>query len=117
MTLASICPPISCVGDLLCDLLLVLARSRQGPGNASLSHVVEKGAAHRGVILALGIAGAIAYSAVWIWVLLAANNARLAAAHWNQAMDLEQALAGEAMAGHGPGVCHSDLPYGQGGPS
>jgi len=79
-------PPNFMLSAVFCALLLVLARRKTAQSGKRQAASVAHSA------LALRIAVLVANAGVWVWVLIAAHNASVAEAHWNQAIDLEQVL-------------------------
>ena len=79
-------PANAVLSGISCALLLALARTEQKANPAS-----EVPKASRG-FRSLRIAVLVCASGVWAWVLLGANSARLAEAHWKKALAVEQSL-------------------------
>jgi len=80
-------PANAMLSGVSCALLLALARIGQ-KGNPA-SEVAET--SHRG-FRSLRIAALVCASGVWAWALLGANSTRLAEAHWEKALAVEQNL-------------------------
>ncbi|MFB0554263.1 MAG: O-antigen ligase family protein [Phycisphaerae bacterium] len=79
-------PANSVLSGIFCALLLALAHIEQ-KGN-SASHVPQASRSFR----SLRVVALVCVSGVWAWVLLGANSARLAEAHWKKALAVEQSL-------------------------
>jgi len=72
---------------VFCALLLALARIRR-TNRPAAAQAVRKSWNFRG----LSIAALLCVSGVWAWALLGADGARIAEAHWKQALNAEHAL-------------------------
>ena len=79
-------PANAFLSGISCALLLTLARTGQKGDPAS-----EVPKASRG-FRSLRVVALVCVSGVWAWVLLGANGARLAEAHWKKALAVEQSL-------------------------
>lgn len=86
-------PANSLLSATFCALLLSLSRIGHRTGQ-------NGGIAHKARFLpVLGVAGLMFACPVWVWVLVGANNARLAEAHWNYAHALSESLMDESRRG------------------
>ncbi len=79
-------PANAFLSGISCALLLTLARTEQKGNPASEVPKVYRG------FRSLRVVALVCVSGVWAWVLLGANSARLAEAHWKQALAVEQSL-------------------------
>ncbi|MHC4322790.1 MAG: O-antigen ligase family protein [Planctomycetota bacterium] len=79
-------PANAMLSGISCALLLVLARFRKK--DSPVVKVAQLSAGSRG----LRIAASVCVAGVWVWILLGANNARLAEASWNKALAVERSL-------------------------
>jgi tetratricopeptide (TPR) repeat protein len=82
-------PANALLSGTFCALLLSLAH--MGQKSNQITRAVKASRVSAGLRIAALICG----SGVWAWVLLGANNARLAEAHWEKAHALEQSLMEE----------------------
>lgn len=76
-----------------CALLVALARRSQNPNQAVQTLLRSWKSRSLSVIVLICTAG------VWGWVLVGANNARIAEAHWKRVLAVEHDLAGKAWQG------------------
>lgn len=79
-------PANAFLSGVSCALLLALARIGQK------NNPTTKAAKASQVSRSLRITALVCASGVWAWVLLSANSARLAEAHWKKALAVEQGL-------------------------
>lgn len=86
-------PANSLLSATFCALLLSLSRTRHKDGQSS--RVARKSR----LLPVLGVAGLMFACPVWVWVLVGANNARLAEAYWNFAHALSESLMDEGRRG------------------
>jgi len=84
-------PANAILSAVCCGLLIVLARIGLKSGSApQVARVRSR---------TLRIAALVCISGVWIWAAIGANNARLAEAHWKQALRAEDTLGEQDWAG------------------
>jgi len=77
-------PANAVLSAIFCALMLVLARKGQ-----SKTRAVKIGTPIRRfmcMVVTLGVSG------IWVWTLISANNARIAEAHWQEALAAERSL-------------------------